>query len=332
MDYKKLLPIIGIVIFVYILSTMDFGKILTVFSTLNIWFLILAIGSLVPILLLVNIEWQMILKKHKIHVSFTYSLKNIFIGYFYGFATPGGFGGYTRALYLRDKSGAKLQKCLIDILLFNGIDYLAFLTFGVFGALVLSRKAPELFPIIFLLFLLVIFVIIIFLRKKTGKRLFQQLLEIRFLKAMKVKWGNLIDPLFDELPRRRDLLAPFTLSLLNWLLWFSVLFLISPLFSIHVDYLQFLAVVATANVVASIPISIYGLGTREAALITLFNLFGVAQENVIVFSLFWFVLSWLIPGIVGAIVTLYETRNKKTSEKKVQKKQPSKKKKRLGFS
>jgi hypothetical protein len=43
-------------------------------------------------------------------------------------------------------------------------------------------------------------------------------------------------------------------------------------------------------VIASIPISIYGLGTREAALITIFSFFDVIPENVVILSLFWFVI------------------------------------------
>jgi uncharacterized protein (TIRG00374 family) len=316
MDYKKLLPIIGIGIFVYILSTMNLGSILSVLTHVNIWFLLLSIASLIPMILLINFEWQLILKKHKIYVSYKYSLKNIFIGYFYGFITPGGFGGYTRALYLRDKSKAPLQKCIVDILLFNAIDYLAFLSLGLIGGIILSEIAPEIFPVILLLFLIVIFISVVLIRKKTGKRVFQKILSVRFLASIKQKWGDKVETIYDELPRGRHLLIPYLLSLIGWMFWFTVLYLISPLFSIHVSYFYFIAVVATANVVASIPISIYGLGTREAALITLFSLFGMVQENVIVFSLFWFVLSWLIPGVIGAVVTIFEIKKQKLTAQK----------------
>ena len=77
MNVKKLLPIIGIALFIYILSTMDIGKIIDVFLHINIWYALLSFLAIVPILLLVNYEWQMILKKHNIQVSYTYSLKNI---------------------------------------------------------------------------------------------------------------------------------------------------------------------------------------------------------------------------------------------------------------
>ncbi|MFH1100804.1 MAG: lysylphosphatidylglycerol synthase transmembrane domain-containing protein [Methanobacteriota archaeon] len=308
MNLKKLLPIVGVVIFFYILSTLNIGKILAVFSSLNPWYVLVSFGSIIPIILLVNVEWHLILRKHGIRVGFSYSLKNIFIGYFYGFVTPGGFGGYTRALYLKDESGASLRKCIVDILLFNTVDYLSLLCFGVAGGFMLGNRVPGVFPVIVVLFLVFLSVTVVLIRKDLGRRLIHWVFQARLLAALREKWLNHVDALYAELPRVKDLVLPFCLSLVGWWLWFSILYLVAPWFMIQVPYLWFLMIVAVANVIASVPISIYGLGTREAALIGLLSLFGVARENVIGFSLFWFVLSWLLPSIVGAVVTFVESK------------------------
>ena len=67
---------------------------------------------------------------------------------------------------------------------------------------------------------------------------------------------------------------------------------------------------AGADVIASIPISIYGIGTREAALIPLFYAFNpaITTEQIVSFSLFWFVVIWLTPSIIGAFLTLHEAK------------------------
>ena len=68
---------------------------------------------------------------------------------------------------------------------------------------------------------------------------------------------------------------------------------------------------AVADVIASIPISIYGLGTREAALIPLFSMFStstITNEQIVSLSLFWFVIIWLSPSVIGAVITAVETR------------------------
>jgi len=124
MDWKKLLPIIGIILFVYILWRFNIEKILSVFSTINPLYAALCLIGVPIIFCLFNIQWQMILKRQNIHVSFIYSLKNLFIGYFYGFITPGGFGAFLSALYLKNESKASLPKCVSNIITFNTIDYI----------------------------------------------------------------------------------------------------------------------------------------------------------------------------------------------------------------
>jgi len=311
MSIKKLLPLIGIIIFIYILTTLDLQKIFTVFSLLSPGYVLLSFFAMVPVLILVNYEWQLILTSHKIRISSLYSLKNIFIGYFYGFITPGGFGAYTRAIYLRDESGSPLSKCVVNIVLINTVDTIALLILGVIGGLILSSKIPLIFPVFLLLLILIISLMVLLLRKELGKRFFTRLLHVRFLHRFTDKWSPYIDTLYEELPTPRDLLFPLFVSLLGWILWFSELYLVSQLFAIPLSYLSFMIVVAVASVIVMIPISIYGLGTREATLLGLFSLYGVAPERVVSFSLFWFVIAWLVPSIIGAGVTFLESRQGK---------------------
>ena len=316
MIIKKLLPIIGIAILIYILTTLDGEAIIEMFSSINPWYALIAFCSIIPVVLLVNIQWRLILKRHKIRVSFWYSLKNIFIGYFYGFITPGGFGAYTRAIYLSDKSGESLQKCFANVLLFNTIDYLALLLLGLIGGFVLSSQFPNLFPIILVVFIIILSLLILFIRKETGKLFFQKLFASKLFYSVKERWNGHIDALYAELPSFTDVILPFFVSVVGWIVWFSELYLLSFLFNVNVPYIDFILIIAVANVIASIPITIYGLGTREAALIGLFSIYSVSQENVIALSLFWFVLIWLFPSIIGAGVTLLESKSIKHAAQK----------------
>jgi len=146
MNIKKLLPLIGIVILLFILVFfVDFNKIFAIFSKINPLYTFICFFALAPLILLANIEWQILLRRQKIHVSFWYSIKNFFIGYFYGFITPGALGAYTRSLYLQQESSAPLPKCVSNIIIFNTIDYLALLVLGAIGAVFLSSYFPFLF-------------------------------------------------------------------------------------------------------------------------------------------------------------------------------------------
>ncbi len=316
----KFFPIVGLIILFYILSTIDLAKIFEVFSKVNPFYSFLALFSVIPVVLLSNIQWQILLKKQKINVSFFYSLKNIFIGYFYGFITPGGFGAYTRSLYLKNESGCPLPKCVSNIIIFNTIDFLSLLLLGICGGLTLGSLFPSVFLALIFVFIIVIFLFLFFLKKDTSKFFFKKIIQRQFFSNYKERLSESIDAFYQDLPGFKDVLLPFFISVFGWLVRFSIFFLISRLFLINVDFFYFILIVAVANFVGSIPISIYGLGTRDAALISLLSVFGVFPEKVLALSLFWFTVIWLLPSVVGALITFFEIRGVKSglSEKRVE--------------
>jgi uncharacterized protein (TIRG00374 family) len=306
MNIRKLLPAIGIVILIYILITIDIEMIILNFSSIKPMYLILSFLSLIPILLITNYEWQFILKKQKMDVSYIYSLKNILIGYFYGFITPGGLGAYTRTFYLQNESGAPIQKCVSNIIILNTVDYISLLLLGIIGGILVSSRFPHLFVLIIIMFIISLALFLLFLRKDTLTNFLNRMLQHKIFNLLRNKFDSSIDSFFIDMPNSRDLLIPFTVSILGWILRFSELYLISKLFSIEIPYIYFILMIAIANVVASLPVTIYGLGTREMTMISLFSIFGISPERIVSLSLFWFVIVWLFPSILGAAIAVKE--------------------------
>lgn len=319
MDVKKILPIVGIIILIYLLSTVDIPSVLTIFSSIPPLYAFLCLFSVVPLLISTNIQWQLILKKQKIRVSFWYSIKNIFIGYFYGFITPGGFGAYIKSLYLKHESGQPLPKCLSNIITFNTLDFLSLLVLGVIGSFFLSSRFPYLFVTIALVSVVVASLFIFFLRKNKSKVLFTKIVQSNIFSVVKDRLEDPPETFYENLPTFRDMLLPFLLSIIGWIIRFTELYLISLLFDIHVPYLSFIFIVAVADVVASLPISIYGLGTRDATFISLFTIYAVTSEKIIALSLFWYAVIWLLPSVIGAIITAFEHRKLTEKPLKTQK-------------
>ncbi len=322
MDYKKLLPIIGIIILLYIIVTLDLQEIYTVFSNIHPIYSLISFFAILPVVLMTNIQWQILLRKQRIKVSFLYSLKNIFIGYFYGFISPGGIGAYTRALYLEHESKAPLGKCLSNIIIFNTIDYLSLLLLGAIGAIFLSSIYPHLFAVIIAVIFVIVTLLLFFLKKEKSKNIFLKIIQTRIFSSVKDRLTESLDSFYEDLPRFKDVLIPFGISIIGWIVRFTELYFISKLFLIDVSFIYFILIIAVANVIASIPITIYGLGTREASLITMFLFFNVIPEKVLGLSLFWFTIIWFSPSILGAIITYIETKklsmsflNEKTVEK-----------------
>ncbi|MBN1860542.1 MAG: flippase-like domain-containing protein [Candidatus Thermoplasmatota archaeon] len=306
MDWKKILPLAGIAILIYILWKFDIEKILSVFSTLNPLYIILCFLSMPAFLLFLTIEWQLILKRQCIQVSYTYALKNMFIGYFYGFITPGGFGNYLRALYLRDESNAPLPKCISNIITFNTIDTITLFVLSSIGGLFLIGQYPYLVFLSLLCLFTVIVVFAFFLRQKKSKELFSRLLKTQIFQTIQQYITDPIDTFYEDLPTFKDLRLPFLVSIVGWIVFFTELYLIAGLFNIHLPFLTLFFILAIAASIAAIPISLYGLGTRDAALVALLSLYNIPPENCISFTLLWFTIFWVTPSIIGVVITLLE--------------------------
>ena len=304
MKLRQLLPLVGILVFIYVLSTLDLGAIGTEFSRLPLLYSLLSFIAIIPVLLLSNVQWQVLLKKHGITIGFFRSLENILIGYFYGFITPGGLGAYTRTFYLQEETGAPLEKCIANVIIHNTIDYLSLLLLGCIGGLFVASIFPYLSLLLLAVLILVLLLLLSFVRKDSWRNLLKRLIQSNFFNPFREKLHQSIESMFTSMPRSWDLLLPFILSLVGWILQFTALFFVARLFSVDVPFLYFICIIAISNIVASVPITIYGLGLREYILITLFSLFLVKGETILSLSLFWFVIIWLTPSIFGGILAL----------------------------
>jgi len=309
MDWKKLLPLIGLVLLIYVLWRFDIGKILSVFSSINPFYAALCFLGIPVIFVVINIECQMVFKRQRIHVSFLYSLKNLLIGYFYGFITPGGLGAFLRALYLKHESKAPLPKCLCNLITFNTIDYISIFILGSIGGLFLLGQYPVLYMLILALLFIMIFLFFFFFRQKTSKHLFQKLIQTQLFQIIQQYMQDPMESFYEDLPSFRSLLLPFLFAFFGWIVFYTELYLIALfLFHIHIPYITFVFMLAVTSSLAVIPISVYGLGTRDAIVVALFSVYNVPPENSISFTLFWFTLFFITPSIIGAFITVWENK------------------------
>jgi len=310
MDFKKILPIFGIIVLIYLFYTYDINGIISIIKGINPLYAFLSFFVAVPILVFVSVQWMLVLRKQKIIVSWKYTFKNILIGYFYGLITPGGIGAYTRAIYLHDESGAPLPKCFANILIFNTMDFITILILGVIASLALISLVPYYFFAILIVLIFIIAAFSFILKKEKSKGLFNKFLGLRFLKSFKDRFDSPIEEFYQDIPSFKDLSLPFVISIVGWLVRFSEFYLISLIFDIHVPFFYFIMIVTLGNIVTMIPISFYGLGTRDLFLISMFAIFNIGAERVLVMTLYWFTIALLIPSIIGAIISVFEGKTK----------------------
>ncbi|HDZ27340.1 MAG TPA: flippase-like domain-containing protein [Candidatus Aminicenantes bacterium] len=97
------------------------------------------------------------------------------------------------------------------------------------------------------------------------------------------------------------LLYGILLTVFSYSLFFFQCFLIAKSIGLQISYFDLALIMSIVNIITLIPISISGLGTREASMIFLFKLIGLPTEAAISFSLLIFFVFFICGGLMGFI-------------------------------
>lgn len=120
-------------------------------------------------------------------------------------------------------------------------------------------------------------------------------------------------PRFREAPGL--VITAFGLSVLNQLLVVLVFILLAPGLGVHLPVFQFMVVLMLVFLVASLPVSLGGLGAREGAMMSLLLPLGVEPAPVIALSLAYLLVLWActLPGVFMLFLNEPDTRDATTS-------------------
>ena len=87
---------------------------------------------------------------------------------------------------------------------------------------------------------------------------------------------------------------------ISWLFYISAIFYLSESINLGISYWQVGLFFILSSIIALVPISIAGIGTRDLALIVLFSEIGYAKEDAISFSIIILIM-YLFTAIIGLI-------------------------------
>lgn len=303
----KFIPVIGLLLFVYILFNIGYEKIINAFSMIPWYFFVLSILVFLPKLFLAGIKWQYINKKQEIHISFFTILKLYLLGLFYGSVTPGAIGMHIRVYYLRKKAQVSFEKCIANSLIESTIALIAGLFIAVIGSALVVKSYPGVLPLIFAFFFIYTIAFIFFMEHKRGRGFFSFIIRPFLPKNNKEDIDTVISRLYKDIPLLRDLIIPFILELIIWTIAATQVYVLSLAFSISISYVDFILLSVASVIIGNvIPLTIGGLGVREGTFVVLLSTYGVSYEIAFVLSLAGYLVKNLIPGLVGLFVSILE--------------------------
>jgi len=304
MKIRNYFAVIGIGIFIYLLVKLNIISIINEILRADIFFIFLAFLIAGVLFFFQTLKWFFIARKQKIEINFSSAFRINLISNFYGFVTPSKMGTIIRADYLKEYAG-NIGKGICNFTLDKILDTCSLF----FMAIVFSFIFGKRFAFIPLVYLLVLFLFFMFLTfifiKKERAEFFLRFFYRKFLpEKMKKKAKMSFESFYEDMPKKRWLLAAFLINIITWIVTYYVAFIIGISLGINLSFVYFLSIIPVGTIVALIPITINGLGTREATLIGLFGLFGVSPEKVFSMSVINIFITMIIPSIIASFLIL----------------------------
>lgn len=306
---KRILPVIGIAILVYIIVRTGPGRIVEALYSVQLVYLIPVFLFVIGYLVLQTYKWKYILDRQGIRLGFAYLLKTYLIGMFYSTLTPGKLGTFIRIGYIRNETGKSLGECSSGVVLEKVIDIICLVGIGTVGiALLADYMLDMLFMALVagLLFVILLATFLFFMRRDLSARVMRIVYRLMVPSRLKLDAKEAFEHFYENMPKKRVLIVPFIVTILSWFFIYTINYLVALSLGINVPYFIFVTIFPIATLIGLIPVTISGWGTREAALIGLFSPFSVEAGSIIAMSILAFILTGLVPAIIGAGFSLKE--------------------------
>ncbi|MCK5243607.1 flippase-like domain-containing protein [bacterium] len=298
----KVWRFLGVVIFVYILYKIDWPQMTSVLKRINLQWIIIAALINIPHLWLKSTRWQFLLavqnKTIRNREAFLLYMSSLYLGV----VTPGRLGEFAKAIYLRQAGITTISHGFSSVLVDRLFDlYLLFLL--AMAGLVFLTPWPGSDAFGWAGFAGAVIVPLIFLFSGRTEQLisllYKKVLASKLLKFAK-EGGEQFGQGMRELMTCRIYRAGL-LTLVAWLLFFFQCFLIAKALELPITYMEIILVMAITNIFTFLPISISGLGTREAALCFLLLPRGISLELILAYSMGVLVVFFVAGGLMGAV-------------------------------
>ena len=305
---KKFLPAIGIILFIYLASKIGWAKLYVAFANANVYYLLLAVVLTAFYTIIQTIKWNMIIKRQGIYVRFydvfVMQLKSIF----YGVVTPGRIGSFIKAVYLKDKLNTNFGKAVSSVLIDKVLDTLSIFAIAFFGGLLLVNKFLNIgYAVIFVFITILALTYVIFnkeLTRKLLKAFYNKLLPQKYKEQVRESFYSF----YENMPSKKSLILPFFVNILSWIWTYSIGYTVAMSLGMKVNYFVLITMYSIASIVTLIPITVSGIGTREATLVGLLAVFGVEAGKVVAMSLLAYFIAGILPAIAGLFYILKDEK------------------------
>ena len=259
----KVFHLLGAVILIYILSTLQYSRIFYILKEINFFYLFLHMFSFFIYFFLKVYRFYFILDRYSHKASFFTVFGATIEAQYFGFVTPSRIGESIKIVFLEAKAGIPKKISLMTYVYDRFQDLYFMSLLGLLGFIFILKLPINKYLLVFAVCMLIVFLV-------------KNLILKRIAKKFKIDK-------FSILSLKSDFYLFFQNNLI--FLFFFLEFYFSALsLGVDIDFFYLSAVAVLGSLSTLIPISVSGLGIREGIFIYYLVKIGVSKESAFLIS------------------------------------------------
>jgi len=295
---SKVFKVLTLLLFFYILITLDLKVFIGNFEKINFFIMSVAIMLNIPLLFIKAYRWKIILELQEISIkikqAFAYYMSALYIG----ILTPGRLGEFSKIFYIRNYIKKPYGWIFSSVFIDRIFDLYFLVLLSCMGFYIFNFHNVYVMGLIFLVFILFPLLVIKTVLLKNFLDFIIRLVFVKFKENFSFFASSFKASTFKVITPKAIFLG-ITLTLIAYLIFFLQTYLISLSLDLNINFVDLSLIMAIVNLVALLPISISGLGTREALLLYFFIPLGYSNEITILYSLCVLLVFYVGGGLIG---------------------------------
>jgi uncharacterized protein (TIRG00374 family) len=300
---RILLPrLLGLILLGFLLLRIDIRGIVDTLKSADKFLVLISVILILLLISIKTVRWQSILGSLTISIPLTTALLAYFASLFMGYLTPGRLGEFSRTLYIHEDHDPKPGVAFSSVLADRLFDLYALFLVGSAGLLTLGRDQLQAYLLVLVLILLSM-PFALFLNDRFFEWLMKRGQRVGTLGQKVFAEGGWLIGMREGLKGMglSSLISSLLLTAIAYGVFFGQCYLLSRAVGIDIGYMSITYAVGLGSLVTLLPISISGLGTREATITAYLAASGVQPEVALSFSLLVFATFYIAGGIMGAV-------------------------------
>ena len=295
--------IISLALVAFLFARLGLREIFSQFLTANLWWLLCGIIAFSLSNLLGSVQWYLLMRSRGIELPLTKVISCYYVGLFFNNFLIGYIGGDAIRVYDISKSSGNSSDAISTVFFDRLIGFVMLTSLALVAALFWRNifQSKSIIFIIFIIFITWVFSFIVLFNERFAKKvgwLFRLILPTKVKDKLKEVYSSINSFKHDKKTISGVILVSFIIQTLRILVHFFAA--LSVGLNAHVKY--FFIFVPVIALLASLPISIGGIGIRESSGVALFSQVNSFQPEAIVAMEFLAYIIGLLSTIPGGII------------------------------